>query len=432
VPPSQGFSGRAPLDARSSLDDWLRWQETLNPRSIELGLGRIARVAAALRLPSRDAVTITVGGTNGKGSSAHLAELIYRHAGYRVGLYTSPHLLHYNERIRIDGEPQADADLCRAFAAIEAARGGVALTYFEFGTLAALWLFREAGVQLQILEVGLGGRLDATNLVDADAALVTTIGLDHQDWLGDTREQIAVEKAGIFRRGHIAVSAEPLPPAALVAEAERIGADLQRRGHEFRIHTDERGFDWSGPAREFSGLPLPGIDGAAQIDNAAGVIAVVEALQARLPVPETAIRSALPQLRVPGRLMRRDGLLLDVAHNTEAAQVLAQALENQFGDAGAVLVLGMLGDKPHAAFVAALGRHLRAVVFVDLPPPRGLPARTLQALVRASLPADMPQRCCDNMNDALMRARAMAGMDAGVVVTGSFLTVAEALSTLDG
>ncbi|TJY62372.1 bifunctional tetrahydrofolate synthase/dihydrofolate synthase [Sinimarinibacterium sp. CAU 1509] len=420
------------MGAGSSLEDWLRWQETLHPRSIELGLGRIARVAAALRLPAHDALTITIAGTNGKGSSAHLAELIYRKAGYHVGLYTSPHLLHYNERIRIDGEPCRDADLCRAFTAIEAARGNVALTYFEFGTLAALWLFREAGVQLQILEVGLGGRLDATNLVDADAALVTTIGLDHQDWLGDTREQIAVEKAGVFRHGRVAIAAEPAPPATLIAEATRIGALLQRRGQDFDVGRGENGFDWIGTDREYAGLPLPGIAGDAQIDNAAGVIALVEALQARLPVPESALRSALPQLRVPGRLTQRGDLLLDVAHNAEAAQVLAQAIERLYDETGVVLVLGMLDDKPHAAFVAALATRLNAVVFVDLPPPRGLKAEDLQARVQASLTADMPQRCCDNMRDALNQARSFAGGAGHIVVTGSFLTVAEALSTVDG
>ncbi len=427
VPP-----GRASLSASSSLEDWLRWQETLHPRSIELGLGRIARVAAALRLPTRDAVTITIAGTNGKGSSAHLAELIYRHAGYHVGLYTSPHLLRYNERVRIDGEPRSDADLCRAFAVIEAARGNVALTYFEFGTLAALWLFREAGVQLQILEVGLGGRLDATNLVDADAALVTTIGLDHQDWLGDTRELIAVEKAGVFRHGRIAISAERVPPATLIAEAARIGAPLQRREQDFDVSRVDNGFNWIGAEREYVNLPLPGIPGDAQLDNAAGVIALVEALQVRLPVPESALRSALPQLRVPGRLTQHGDLLLDVAHNTEAARVLAQAIERLHGTADWVLVLGMLDDKPHAAFVKALLAHLSAVVFVGLPPPRGLKAADLQARVSVSLPADMPQRCCDNMRDALRQARSLAGEGGHIVVTGSFLTVAEALSTVDG
>ncbi|HEY1077238.1 MAG TPA: Mur ligase family protein, partial [Fontimonas sp.] len=288
-----------------SLADWLSWQEKLHPRDIALGLGRVGEVARRLGLTEQAPPTLTVGGTNGKGSSAHLAALIYQQAGYHVGLYTSPHLLHYNERVRINGQLASDADLCRAFTAIDKARGDVSLTYFEFGTLAALWLFREAQVQVQVLEVGLGGRLDAVNILDADVALITSIGIDHQDWLGDSRESIAREKAGIFRHGRAAVVAEPDPPSSLIEVAQACGARLLRRGPDFQAQPSATGWRWRGPAGTLDELPLPGLSGAAQLSNAAGVLAAVDALQPRCPVPASAIRSALPQLRVPGRCEQR-------------------------------------------------------------------------------------------------------------------------------
>lgn len=423
MPPEYPVTDAVTAARARSLDDWLRWQQALHHRSIDLGLKRVARVAAKLGLPARNLVTLTIGGTNGKGSSAALTASIYREAGYRVGLYTSPHLYRYNERVVIDGKPVSDADLCRAFTAIEMVRGEVLLTYFEFGTLAALWLFREAGVQVQVLEVGLGGRLDATNLADADAALVTSIGLDHQEWLGDTRDKIAVEKAGIFRRGHVAVSAEPSPPETLAVEAGRIGARLLQRDRDFRVEWGESGFDWHGPQRSYAGLPLPGMSGNHQIDNAAGVIALVEAMQSRVPVPETALRAALPQLSLPGRFEQRGALILDVAHNVEAAQALARQLEAVAPGPGGVLVLGMLEDKPHAAFVSTLLPHLRAVVCLSLPPPRGLGAQTLLHQIEAVLPASVSRRCHETMREAMLEAAVLAGSRGRIVVTGSFVTV---------
>lgn len=409
-----------------TLEDWLRWQETLHPRSIDLGLDRVRAVAARLGLPASGPATLTIAGTNGKGSSAHLAASIYREAGYRVGLYTSPHLLHYNERVRIDGIEVGDADLCRAFEAIEDARDGTPITYFEFGTLAALWLFREAGVDVQVLEVGLGGRLDAVNLVDADVALVTSIGLDHLDWLGPDRASVAREKAGIFRAGRPAIVAEVDPPPSLIAAAQDIGAQLRLSGRDFRLEAVDGRCVWQGHTTTLPDLPLPGIPGAAQLRNAAGVLAAVEALAALRPVAAEAIRSALPRLAVPGRCQRQGRYVLDVAHNAEAAQVLAEYLRALPPVATSVLVLGMLADKPHAEFMRALTATFDCLVLVDLRGPRGLTATELCRRIAA----DAGVRCCDNMHDALDEARSLAGSEGRIVVTGSFLTVAAAADEL--
>ncbi len=409
-----------------SLADWLSWQEKLHPRDIALGLGRVGEVARRLGLTEDVPPTLTIGGTNGKGSSAHLAALIYQQAGYRIGLYTSPHLLRYNERVRINGELASDEALCRAFVAIDAARGDISLTYFEFGTLAALWLFREAQVQVQVLEVGLGGRLDAVNILDADVALITSIGIDHQDWLGDSREAIAREKAGIFRAGRAAVVAEPQPPASLIEVADSGAARLVLRGRDFEPETTASGWRWRGVGRTLDDLPLPGLSGAAQLNNAAGVLAAVEALQTRCPVNPTAIRSALPQLRVPGRCDQRGQFVFDVAHNCEAAEVLAQWLASRPIAGPTVLVLGMLADKPHAEVHAALRAHATQLLLVSTDGPRGLSATALSQ----KFPADAAGRCCDNMRQALALARQLAGSDGRIVITGSFLTVAAAMNEL--
>ncbi|HEX4894783.1 MAG TPA: bifunctional tetrahydrofolate synthase/dihydrofolate synthase [Solimonas sp.] len=412
-----------------SLEDWLRWQETLHPKVIALGLERVREVALRLGVAQGPAVTLTVGGTNGKGSSATLAADIYEAAGYPTGLYTSPHLLHYRERIRIDGVPADDASLCRAFAAVEAARGEVALTYFEFGTLAALWLFREAGVQVQVLEVGLGGRLDAVNLVDADAALLTNVGLDHQDWLGPDRESIGREKAGIFRAGRPAVIAEREPPQSVQRALDALGAHPWRLGRDYDYVADAQGgWTWSSRTTTWSRLPAPGLAGAIQIHNAAGVLAAVAALQERRPVTEEAVRRALPRLRLPGRCERIGSVLLDVAHNLESAEVLAEALAAQQAPP-VQLVLGMLADKPVAEVARRLAPRVAQAWLVGLPGPRGLSAGELSQRIDG---CGFAAECCDNMRQAMDRARMAAGPAGLVLVTGSFLTVAEARQSIDG
>lgn len=412
-----------------SLDEWLRRQESLNPRAIELGLDRVRRVAARLGLLQTAAYTLTVAGTNGKGSSATLAAGIYRAAGYHVGLYTSPHILRYNERVQIDGLAASDAALCAAFDAIEAVRGDDLLTYFEFGTLAALWLFRQQRVEVQVLEVGLGGRLDAVNLVDADVAMLTNVGLDHQDWLGDNREAIGREKAGVFRAHRPAVLVEREPPQSVLDAATVLNAHKLRLGRDFDYEISKDGrWNWISSGERWTQLPPPGLVGTMQYRNAAGVFAAVQAGQLRRPVRREAFERALPKLqRLRGRCEPYCGVLLDVAHNVEAAEVFADVLRADRATPRA-LVLGMLADKPVEAIARVLAPVVDAVFAIGLPGPRGLSAEALQARLHEG---GLAAQTCDNMASALARARSSAGTNGSVAVTGSFLTVAAAIKVLD-
>ncbi len=414
------------------LGEWLAYQETLHPRAIELGLDRVRSVAITLDLLHPRARTLTVAGTNGKGSTVALLDGIYRAAGYRVGTYTSPHLLRYNERIVVDGKPVDDDALCEAFELIEAARGSIELTYFEFGTLAALWLFRAADVDVQVLEVGLGGRLDAVNIIDTDAALVTNIGLDHIDWLGSDRESIGREKAGIFRHGRVAICVDIEPPASIAAVAAAVGAPLRSIGIDFSYSPRSDGrWEWRGGAGAdavtIGDLPAPALAGAVQLRNAAGALALVEAMQSSLPVAATAIRAALPALHLPGRFERRGAVILDVAHNAEAAQILALNLR-ETGLAGrARLVLGMLADKPVEEVAAALAPVVVATYLGGLPPPRGLSSDVLAERAHVLRGKQFP-----DILSAFAAATRDLGRDEVVLVCGSFLTVAEVARQLDG
>jgi len=417
----------APFASRS-LADWLAYQERTHPKAIELGLERSRTVAQRLGLLPAKATTLTVAGTNGKGSSVTLAAEIYRAAGYRTGRFTSPHLLRYNERIAIDGIEASDADLCRAFSAIEAARESVPLTYFEFGTLAALWLFREAAVEVQVLEVGLGGRLDAVNIVDADCALITNIGLDHTDWLGHDRDSIGFEKAGIMRTARAAICVDANPPPRLLQHAAAIGAPLALAGREFSwsLHADRR-WNWQDGDRRYTLLPPPALAGEAQYRNAAGVLAAVSALQPQRPVSEAAIRTALPALVLPGRYQRCGNTLLDVAHNVESAEVLGDNLRSD-GLAGKTwLVLAMLADKPVEGVCAQLAPLVRGAVFAGLPPPRGLEAAALQ---RRAASVGLNGQVEDSVEQAYRTAQSLAGPDERILVCGSFLTVAAVANLL--
>lgn len=417
-------------DKNSALADWLAWQESLHVQPIELGLGRVREVAARMGLPSA-IPALTVAGTNGKGSCTTLLGDIYRAAGMRVGVYTSPHLLRYNERIVIDGQTASDAALCTAFTAIEQARADVSLTYFEFGTLAALWLFRESGVQLQMLEVGLGGRLDAVNLVDAEGMLITAIGLDHQDWLGADRELIAREKAGILRCGKPAVYVDAMPTAAVGHCAQEQGVPLQQLGRDFIFQTVADAWNWIGSDRSYKKLPMPGLAGVHQLRNAAGVLALVERLQPLWPVPESAIRTALSGLTLAGRFERQGRTFLDVAHNAEAVEVLCEQLRVlRLKDL--ILVLGMLADKPVEKMTQALAPFVAESLLAGLPGVRGLKAAELQKRSAASLP---DSRCFGTVAEAYAEARILAGSDRQILVCGSFLTVAavkQQLELLDG
>ncbi len=411
--------------AASTLDDWLRWQEALHPQAIALGLDRIRPVARKLGLPAEGIRTMTVAGTNGKGSSTVLLSEIYLAAGYRTGTYTSPHLLRYNERVALMGQPVPDSDLCRAFAAVESARGEIPLTYFEFGTLAALWLFREAKVQVQVLEVGMGGRLDAVNLVDADCALVTNIGLDHCDFLGADRERIGHEKAGILRPGKPAICVDLNAPRSIARQAASVGAKLLQLGRDFNYQIAADAWHWRGPGLRYKKLPPPSLSGTEQYRNAAGVLAAVTAVQELLPVAEPAIRAGLVRLYLPGRFERRGPVFLDVAHNVEAAQVLAENL-HAVNIAGKIrVVLGMLSDKPVAEFCAALGPLAGPFYLGGLPGPRGLSGAALAK--RAGLDAQV----FETVGEAFRQAQADSGARDAILVCGSFLTVAAVEGLLD-
>lgn len=416
----------------ASVEDWLAWQEKLHARPIELGLDRVRCVAARLDLLDERPVTLTIGGTNGKGSSATLAASILRRSGHRVGLYTSPHLLRYHERICVDGEPIDDAALIAAFVAVERAREDVSLTYFEFGTLAALHHFRASGCRVQVLEVGLGGRLDAVNIVDADVALITSIGLDHQDWLGHGRDAIAAEKAGIARKDRPLIVSEPDPPASLLTVASDIGAKPQRLGLEFTVQTAPGGrWAWRNRETALSGLPEPGIPGPEQIRNAAGVIAALLALRDRLTIDTTTLAAALTALQVPGRLQRFGRVLVDVAHNSESVEALVGQLRalgvGQSEQARCILVLGMLSDKPVEAVCARLAPLVRTACFATLPPPRGLSGADLR---EAGQSQGLSGSVHASVEEALHAALSQANPDEHVVVCGSFLTVAAALEVL--
>ena len=412
-----------------TLDDWLRWQERLHPSEIDLGLERVAGVWRRLRPGGLDCPVVTVGGTNGKGSSVAMLESILRAAGYRAGCYTSPHLRRYNERIRIAGDEVSDAALCAAFERVDRARGEVSLTYFEFGTLAALDLFAGAGLDLALLEVGLGGRLDAVNLLDAEVALVTTVGLDHTDWLGEDLNAIAREKGGIFRSGRPAVIGQADPPPGLLEAAESVGAPVFLAGREFAVEPDDGDWSWRGPGRTRHALPRPNLGSGRQLDNAAAVLMVLECLSPSFPVGEEALRAGLQQARLAGRLQLIPGdvaLILDVAHNVQAARNLARDLGSLPCQGRTHAVFGCLGDKDAAGMAAALSPQIGCWHLASPGAGRALGIEALeQALHAAAVSAS--RRHYGSVGEALVGARREALTGDRILITGSFLTVAEAL-----
>jgi dihydrofolate synthase/folylpolyglutamate synthase len=418
-----------------TLAQWLAFIETLHPKSIALGLERIAAVAARMAMRITCPV-ITVAGTNGKGSTCAIAESVYRCAGYRTGLYASPHLLRFNERVRIAGNEAEDAALADAFAVVEAARdlgdgASTPLTYFEYTTLAALHLFAAARLDVLILEVGLGGRLDAVNLVDADVAVVTTIGIDHVDWLGATREAIGREKAGIFRKGRTAICGDSEPPHSLVDAAHAAGATLWRIGVDYRYAAQRMQWRYDGPGGARYGLPLPALRGAYQLANAATALAALDALRVRLPVAAGAVRDGLVQVELPGRfqvLPGRPAVVLDVAHNPQAAGVLSETLSTMGFFPRTLAVFGMLGDKDIDAVVRALAPRVDCWYIAPLPGPRGaLAAQLATALTRAGVDAGAIL-AFDDIEQAFDAARSAAGETDRIAAFGSFLTVAAALA----
>jgi dihydrofolate synthase/folylpolyglutamate synthase len=429
--------------ARAGLADWLTYVERIHPQTVALGLARVARVRARLGV-RLDCPVFVVAGTNGKGSTCAMLEAMLRAAGYRTALYTSPHLLAFNERARIDGRDADDAALVGAFARVEAARTQdppVALTYFEFTTLAILAVFADARPDCAILEVGLGGRLDAVNVVDADCTILTSIDLDHQDYLGDTREAIGFEKAHVFRRGRPAICADPRPPPTVAQVAGDTGAELLLLGRDFGYagQHDAQVAQWKFWMRRGAAAPLtrnglayPALRGANQLLNASAALAALEVMRERLPVSMQAVREGLMKVDWPGRFQMLPGrpvVILDVAHNPHAAAALAHNLSNIGFAAATHAVFGMLADKDIAGVAQRLGRSIDHWHVASLPGPRGLPAGHQAARLRAGgVTAEISEHA--DAAAAFAQARARAGENDRIIVFGSFLTVAAVLPAL--
>jgi dihydrofolate synthase/folylpolyglutamate synthase len=413
-----------------SLHQWLGWQETLHPSSIDLGLERVGRVADRLRCRVPAQLVISVAGTNGKGSALAMLEAVLLAAGYRVGCYSSPHLLRYNERLRLQGEQVSDAIFVEAFERVDRARGDESLTYFEFGTLAALDIMCRNELDVALLEVGLGGRLDAVNIVDADAALLTSIGIDHTDWLGADRESIGREKAGIFRASKPAVCGDANPPGSVAAEARRIGAEWRCRGTDFGFEDAGDHWHWHAGKRRYRDLPRPALPGTHQLANAAAVLMVLAMVQERLPVTRQAIETGLQAVQLPGRIQIIPGeveQVLDVAHNAQAAQVLADTLDRMPVAAKTHAVIGMMRDKDAASFVRALAPAVSDWYPVGLRTDRASTADQLRARIE-SVAAIERIRVCHSPADALLLLRREALSGDRIVVCGSFYTVSEWVS----
>lgn len=417
---------------RTTLADWLAYIEQQHPNAIAMGLERVREVASRMGLGKPAKHVITVGGTNGKGSTVAFIEAIARASGCKVGAYTSPHLLRYNERVRINGIDASDADLVAGFEAVEAVHGDIPLTYFEYGTLCALWLFERAGLDLVVLEVGLGGRLDAVNIVDADAAVITTVDLDHQDWLGNDTEAIGFEKAGIARPSKPLILGDDAPPASVLRHAYAIGASAWRIGCDFFAESvDDTHWRWRevGQALE---LPLPALVAPVQVRNAACAIAALQSLD--MHIADDAYARGVADARIGGRLQRfdQDGveIVIDVGHNPQAARALAAWLEKQ-PRRQTLAIYAALADKDVAGVVAALAGHVDAWHVAGLVDagPRGAPVQAFAQRLQGTAAAAATQHADVQM--ALQAAIQQGLPDGRVLVFGSFHTAAEALSVLN-
>lgn len=418
-----------------SLAEWLAYQERVNVHSIELGLDRVRAVWQRMGAAAPARQVITVAGTNGKGSTVALLEAILAAAGKRVGSFVSPHLLRYNERVRVAGQEAGDAALIASFERIEAVRGDIPLTYFEFGTLAALDIFAQASnppLDVAVLEVGLGGRLDAVNIVDADVAVITTIDLDHMEWLGPDRDSIGREKAGVARAGRPAIVGELDPPAGLLAALDGIGAKVQRAGMDFRVQRHAGGWSWRHRDGTVMELPDPALAGAVQWDNAATAIAALHALGGEAGGLAAAAATGLRAVRVPGRLQRLPGeppLVVDVGHNPQAARVLARWLDTQ-GATRVHAVYGAMADKDIAGVMSALGTRVTHWYLggLEQETPRGMDSAGLARVLQASLPAAAYDAYAD-IPRALAAARAAARAGDCVLAFGSFYVARAVLNT---
>jgi dihydrofolate synthase/folylpolyglutamate synthase len=413
----------------ATLPEWLAYIEQVHPRAIEMGLERVAAVRDALGLEIGFPI-FTVGGTNGKGSACAMLEAILDHAGYRVGCYTSPHLLRYNERVRMRRTEAGDEDLTRALAMVEAARGEIALTYFEFSTLAAMWLFAERQVDVAVLEVGLGGRLDAVNAFDADCALVMSVALDHMDYLGGSREDIGREKAGILRPARPAIYGDADPPRSLLDHARSIGAKLQLAGRDFGFSAEAEQWRYWGPRGERHALPHPVLRGDYQIPNAAACLAALDALHERLPVSASDVRMGLLTAENPGRfqvLPGRPMVILDVAHNPAAAEALGNSIARLPRAGRTFAVFAMLKDKDIAGVIRAAAPHVDEWLVSGIEGPRGADAALIRAeLTRAGVFESVS--AYGSVADAYHQACGRAAQNDRIVVFGSFHTVAAVMA----
>lgn len=414
-----------------TLDAWLAWQQTLHPRKIDLGLERVRRVFTSLHPGYQPPLTITVGGTNGKGSCIAMLEAILRAEGIHCGSYTSPHILRYNERIRIAGQPLPDEAICDAFQRIDLVRAGSTLSFFEFGTLAALDLFSQARVDVQLLEVGLGGRLDAVNIVDADVALITSIDIDHKGWLGETREAIGVEKAGILRRGRPAVIGDRNPPSSLIKHAGKLETLLLRLGEDFDVRRRAGGFDWVSSSRYFEALPLPALQGRQQMDNAATVIAALLQLKDKLSVTETSIRQGLESICLAGRYHSMPGrpeILLDVAHNPQAVGLLADFIRANYPGRQVSALFTVMADKDVEGMLEKMGTVVDVWALAPLPdnPRCASEQRILQAFDKLGMTP--PLAGFSDWRSALAALKNHTTEEGLVIIFGSFFLIAEFLA----
>ena len=413
----------------NSLDSWLAHCERLHPHTIDMGLDRVQEVVKRLGLHF-EACVITVAGTNGKGSTCAMLEACLLQAGYRTGVYTSPHLVHFQERCRIHGESVQPDDLLPHFAKVEAARcqgSEISLTYFEFTTLVILSLMAEANLDVAILEVGLGGRLDAVNVIDADCAVITSMDLDHTDLLGPDRESIGLEKAGIMRAGKPVIVSDPVPPDSVLAHATSIGADLWQFGKDFNFTGDKQQWAWAGRGRRYSGLAYPALRGANQLINASGVLAALEAVRTRLPVTAQAIRNGLAMVELPGRFQIIPGqptLVLDVAHNPHAVAALSENLDAMGFYPTTHAVFGAMADKDVSAIMARVGVLVDRWYFCDLTTARAASAQDLQKQwQQTNSRKNVTSNTYADPQAALKAAVAAADPTDRIVVFGSFFTV---------
>ncbi|MGB5492101.1 MAG: bifunctional tetrahydrofolate synthase/dihydrofolate synthase [Woeseiaceae bacterium] len=417
----------------SSLPDWLAWLETLSPKEIDLGLARVKTVMDRLLLQAPGHVLL-VAGTNGKGSSVAMLDALLGAAGYRVGAYTSPHLLRYNERIAVAGVPVSDDQIVAAFERIEAVRDDLLLTYFEYGTLAALLVFSELDLDVWVLEIGLGGRLDACNAVEPTASLITNVSLDHCDWLGEDVETIAIEKAGVMRKGVPTVFGSRDVPRSLLQTAKDLSAELKLRGHDFDFEVHEDGhWSWSGQDTSLPRLPAPGLAGEFQLDNAAGVLALIEAAGLHKALQPELLSRVLPAVTLAGRLQLVNAggahWLLDVAHNPAGANVLAETLAALPDTGQTWAIVGVLDDKD----VEGIARPLDAVVdhwiAVTADSPRAIPVDELAR--RIANACGRPCRIAESLADAMQYAQRNASENDRILLTGSFLVIGPALRNLE-